>query len=151
MLQRSTFSGLAANLWLERYHVRRSLQVTAPLLAATAAALLATGCHQPEPRRCVDDQNRVVDPSFCANLPQGQGQPNNYRPGFPGYLPYRYYYGGSGGFAPGAIVNGGSYAPLAGHSYSGSTATGGTTRGGFGSSFGGGGEGGGGHGGGGGE
>ncbi len=128
--------------------MKRSLEVAAPLLAATAAALLTTGCHQqPEPRRCVDEQNRVVDQSFCASLPQTQNQQNNYRPGFPGYIPYHFYYGGAGGFAPGSIVTGGSYTPLAGHSYSSNT-----TRGGFGSTFSGGshgegGEGAGGHGG----
>lgn len=49
--------------------MRRSPQVAAPLLASAAAALL-TGCHHgPEMQRCVDAQNRVVDPS-------------------PGYMPY---------------------------------------------------------------
>lgn len=132
--------------------MKRSLQVAAPLLASTAIALLTTGCHQqPEPQRCVDEQNRVVAASFCANLPQAGNQQNVYRPGFPGYIPYHYYYGGYGGFAAGAIAGGGSRTPLLGHAYSTSS----TSRGGFGSTFSGGhggeGEGGGGHGGGGGE
>ncbi len=53
---------------------------------------------------------------------------------------YRSYYGGLGGYALGSIVSGGSYAPVAGHSYSPSshafsTSSSGTSRGGFGSSF----------------
>ena len=120
---------------------RRSLQVSAPLLASTALTLLTTGCHQREPQRCVDEQNRVVDASFCKGQPQNLNN-NNYI-GRPGYMPYHYYYGGGGGFVPGSIVSGGSATPLAGHSYST------TSRGGFGSSFGGS-EGGGAHGGGGG-
>ena len=122
--------------------MRRSLQVSAPLLASAALALLTTGCRQREPQRCVDENNKVVDPSFCANQPQA-GTNNNFA--HPGYWPYHFYYGGGGGFAPGSIVSGGSVMPLAGHSYST------TTRGGFGSSFGGGDSSGGGHGGSGGE
>ena len=108
---------------------KRSTHVSAPLLASAALAVLTTGCHQHEPQRCVDENNRVVDPSFCANAPKPGGTNNNY--GNPGFWPYHFYYGGSGGFAPGTIVSGGSLTPLAGHSYST------TTRGGFGSSFGG--------------
>lgn len=121
----------------------RSVNVSAPLLAATALALLTTGCRQPQPKRCVDDKNQVVDPSFCAA--QNPNQPQNNGVYHPGYWPYHYYYGGSGGYAPGTIVTGGSTAPRPGVSYST------TTRGGFGSSFGGAGEGGSGHGGSGGE
>ncbi len=120
---------------------RRSTHVSAPLLAAAAIALVTTGCRQPQPKRCVDDKNQVVDPSFC-DVPNQQ--PNNPLYHGSGW-PYHYYYGGHGGFTPGAILTGGSRTPSAGVSYST------TTRGGFGSSFGGGGEGGGGHGGGGGE
>jgi hypothetical protein len=128
--------------------MRRSSAVIAPLLASAAVALLAS-CNSSEPQRCVDENNRVVDPSFCKNLP-ANGQPvagglgNNggyYNNGI--FIPhfYRYYYGGIGG-GFGSVLSGGSYAPLSGHSYSVS----GTTRNGFGSSFGGGegGEGGGG-------
>ena len=58
--------------------MRRSAQVFAPLLAATAVAL-STGCHrQPEPQRCVDEQNHVVDPKFCANLPEVNGEPEQW-------------------------------------------------------------------------
>jgi hypothetical protein len=118
--------------------LRRSSYVFAPLLASAAVSLL-TGCQPAAPQRCVDENNHVVDPKFCAALPNGAqtpipGNPANlggyYNNGifFPHF--YRFYYGGSGaGF--GSIVSGGSYAPLAGHSYS----IGGTSRGGFGSSF----------------
>jgi hypothetical protein len=121
--------------------MRRSAHVFAPLLAATAVAL--TGCHHAEPERCVDEQNHVVDPKFCADLPPGGQQSVTGSPGNGGgyagnngiFFPhiYRYYYGGGGGFTPGAIVTGGSFAPIAGHSYS--TSVNGTSRGGFGSSF----------------
>jgi hypothetical protein len=117
--------------------MRRSSAVIAPLLASAAVVLLAS-CKSSEPQRCVDENNRVVDPSFCENLP-ANGQPiagslnNNggyYNNGifFPHY--YRYYYGGGGG-GFGSILSGGSYTPLSGHGYS----VGGTTRGGFGLSF----------------
>ena len=118
--------------------MRRSTQVLAPLVASTAALLLA-GCG-PEMQRCVDQQNHVVDPSFCKNLPTAQQQqPNSVHPGFIA-MPYRYYYGGSGGYGLGSTVSGGDYTPVSGHSYS---LTSGTSRGGFGHSFssGGGGEG----------
>lgn len=113
--------------------MKRSPEVAVPLLAATALALL-TGCQQqPEPQRCVDEQNHVVATSFCANQPQNLtgNQQNGLRPGLPLFLPYRYYYGGSGGFSPGSLVSGGSSTPLSGHSYSTSR----TPRGGFGSTF----------------
>ena len=103
--------------------MKRSVQVTAPLVAAAALALL-TGCRQPDMQRCVDENNNVVSDSFCKDLPNQQHN---------GTFPiYRYYYGGWGGYAPGTQVGGGSYTPSAGHSYST------TRRGGFGSSFGGG-------------
>ena len=121
--------------------MRRSAYVFAPLLASAAVAL-GTGCHQqPEPQRCVDEQNHVVDQKYCANLPPGaisSGTPDN-KGGYYGangiFMPhmYRSYYGGLGGYALGSIVSGGSFSPVAGHSYS--TSSSGTSRGGFGSSF----------------
>ena len=78
--------------------MKRSLHVSAPLLASAALALLTTGCRQREPQRCVDENNHVVDQSFCSMPPQGTGT-NNYHPG--GYWPYHYYYGGGGGFTAG--------------------------------------------------
>jgi len=119
--------------------MRRSAYLAAPLLASAAVAVLS-GCRTAEPKRCVDESNHLVDPSFCKDLPGNQpvaGSLNNnggyYNQGifFPHF--YRYYYGGIGG-GIGSVVSGGSYTPLAGHSY----AISGTSRGGFGSSFGGG-------------
>ena len=134
--------------------MRRSRQVFAPLLASTAVALLA-GCHQhPEMQRCVDENNHVVDPQFCKDLPANGSQPlysnGSGHHGTGVFFPhtYRYYYGGGGSYTPGTAVIGGSYNPSSGHSYSTTT---GTSRGGFGSSFSGHGGEGGGHGGGGGE
>jgi hypothetical protein len=104
--------------------MRRSTQVTAPLLAATALSLL-TGCHR-EMQRCVDEHNNVVDDSFCNNQPNTQQRPDGHG-GFIPFYPYRFYYGGWGGYGLGTQVGGGSYTPAPGASY--------TTRGGFGSSF----------------
>ncbi len=118
---------------------RRSAQVAAPLLAAAAIALVTSGCRQTQPKRCVDDKNQVVDPSFCEVPNQDRNNPLYRGSGWP----YHYYYGGSGGYVPGSFVSGGSTVPSAGVSYST------TTRGGFGSSFGGGDSSGGAHGGGG--
>ena len=115
--------------------MKRSVQVAAPLLAAAALALTA-GCRKPEMQRCVDEQNHVVDDKFCANLPNQQAnqqRPDGHGGFFPVFLPYRYYYGGSGGYGLGSLVGGGSYAPAVGRSYS--TRSGVTTRGGFGGSF----------------
>jgi hypothetical protein len=105
--------------------MKRSAQVSAPLLAAVALAI-STGCRNPQMQRCVDEQNHVVPDSFCQNPQQ---QRNSY-----GYVPmYRYYYGGTGSYNVGSAVSGGSYTAVSGASYATST-----SRGGFGSSFGGG-------------
>ena len=105
--------------------MKRSLNVSAPLLAAAALSLL-TGCRE-QMKRCVDEQNHVVPDNLCQNLPNG-GQTGAYGP----IYPYRYYYGGSGGYGIGSPVSGGGYIPSPGTSYSTST-----TRGGFGGSSGG--------------
>jgi hypothetical protein len=121
--------------------MRRSAQVFAPILASAAVSLLA-GCG-PEMQRCVDQQNHVVDTKFCQGQPSAQSQPQGKHSGgyIPLIIPYRYYYGGSGGYGFGSTASGGSFSPASGHSYS---LTSGTSRGGFGSSFSGGhGEGGG--------
>jgi hypothetical protein len=95
-----------------------------------ALAFLA-GCREREMKRCVDERNIVVDDSLCnATSPQAQ-QPNPSGGFYP--YPYRWYYGGWGGYALGSGVGGGGFAPVAGHSYASPT-----SRGGFGSSFGGG-------------
>jgi hypothetical protein len=117
--------------------MKRSTQVATPLLAATALALL-TGCRESQMKRCVDENNKVVDQSFCQT--QNPQQTNSL-----GHIPsFHFYYGGTGSFNAGTIVTGGSLTPISGTSYS-------TARGGFGSSFGGGEGEGGGHGGGAGE
>ncbi len=129
--------------------MRRSVQVSAPLLAAAALALV-TGCRKPQMQRCVDEHDHVVPDSFCRNPPvahdsggkciddknnllpdaacQNAQSTTSHSPGL--YLPmYRYYYGGFGSFDLGSTVSGGSYTAISGQSYSSST-----TRGGFGSS-----------------
>ncbi|HEV2646966.1 MAG TPA: hypothetical protein VGU46_11430 [Acidobacteriaceae bacterium] len=112
-------------------NIKRSAQVTAPLLASAALALL-TGCRNREMKRCVDAHNAVVDDHFC-NAQSPQQQPASSGGGGGAIFPYRWYYGGYGGYGSGSYAGGGGYAPAAGHSYASST-----TRGGFGSSFGGG-------------
>jgi hypothetical protein len=132
--------------------MKRSTHVAAPLLAAGALAI-TTGCAKPQMQRCIDENNKVVEDSFCANLPANQSQ-QNQNLGGPGYIPYfpryRYYYGGWGDYNLGSHVGGGSFTPDPAHSYASRSGVI-TTRGGFGRSFsrffGGGGEGeGGGHG-----
>ena len=115
--------------------MKRSTHVAAPLLAAAALAL-TTGCEKPQMQRCVDQNNKVVDDSFCANLPPGQNQQhqNLGGPGFFPYISYHYYYGGWGGYGLGTLVGGGSYFPDPAHSYA-SRSGAITTRGGFGRSF----------------
>ena len=119
--------------------MRRSSHVVAPLLAATAIAMM-TGCRKPEMQRCVDESNKVVDDSLCANLPQTNSQQPPQNDGGHGYVPYiplyHYYYGGWGGYALGTLVGGGSTNPIGGRSYI--TSHGvrtGTVRGGFGRSM----------------
>ncbi len=107
--------------------MKRSTQVAAPLLASAALAIMA-GCRQPEMQRCVDENNKVVADSLC------NGQPIQRSDGHGGFIflpsPYRFYYGGFGGYGLGSTVSGGGYIPASGHSYST-----GTTRGGFGSTL----------------
>ena len=118
--------------------MKRSTQVTAPLLAAAALSLLS-GCRKPEMQRCVDEQNHVVDDSLCNNQPAtAQQRPDGHGGFLPLFIPYHYYYGGWGGYGLGSVVGGGSFTPAAGRSYT--TRSGVTTRGGFGSSFSGGGS-----------
>lgn len=80
-------------------------------------------------QRCVDEHNNVVDESFCKNLPNQPQQRSDGHGGFL-FLPiYRYYYGGIGSYNTGTHVDGGSFTPAPGRSYST------TVRGGFGRSF----------------
>jgi hypothetical protein len=113
--------------------MKRSTQVAAPLLAAAALSLL-TGCRKPDMQRCVDENNNVVADSLCQNQPnQPQQRPDGHGGFLPIFLPYRYYYGGWGGYGIGTHADGGAFTPTAGRSYST------TSRGGFGRFFGGGG------------
>jgi hypothetical protein len=114
--------------------MKRSAQVSAPLLAAAALSMLS-GCQKPQMQRCVDEQNHVVDDSLCANQQNAQQQrrPDGHGGFLPAYLLYRYYYGGWGGYGLGSVVGGGGYAPVSGRSYA--NRSGVTIRGGFGSSF----------------
>jgi len=112
--------------------MRRSHQVAAPLLAAAALAMI-TGCRKPEMQRCVDEHNRVVDDSLCANQPIQQQHSDGHGGFIPLILPYRYYYGGFGGYGLGTPVGGGYFNPDPSRSYT--TRSGVTTRGGFGRTF----------------
>ncbi|WP_263382522.1 hypothetical protein [Granulicella arctica] len=114
--------------------MKRSAHVAAPLLASAALAILA-GCRQQEMQRCVDENNKVVADNLCGK-PQ-QGMRSDGHGGFiPFIIPYRYYYGGTGGFGLGSTVGGGAFNPTPGRSYATPS-----TRGGFGSTMSGGGEG----------
>lgn len=107
---------------------RRSPQVAAPLLAATALALL-TGCKHKELQRCVDETGKVVADNLCQAQPGQPAPANQTSTGHPVIMPiYRWYYGGGGGYSLGSTVSGGGYVPVPGHSYS-------VSRGGFGSTF----------------
>ena len=103
--------------------MKRSSNVTAPILASAALAFLAA-CRKPEMQRCVDEHDMVVDDSLCTQ-PRRPNPAGGFYPN-----PFRFYYGGWGGYTPGSFIGGGGYAPMTGHSYSSST-----SRGGFGSSF----------------
>jgi hypothetical protein len=115
--------------------MRRSAKVVAPLLASVALSLTTSGCRKPEMQRCVDEANRVVDDSLCANLPPANNQQQNLGGGgfIPYYPLYHFYYGGWGGYGIGTVVGGGSNTPAMGRSYA--TRSGVTTRGGFGRSM----------------
>ena len=66
--------------------MKRSLNVTAPLLATAALSLLAACKRTPEMQRCVDENNRVVDQSFCKNQPPAPIN-GNRAGGYYGYQP----------------------------------------------------------------
>jgi hypothetical protein len=80
-------------------------------------------------RRCVDGKVAVVDDRYCDD----QDRRGPVSTG--GYYPYRWYYGGSGGYVPvGQQVSGGSFDRPAGVSTFSSPTSGGTIRGVFGGS-----------------
>ena len=70
-------------------------------------------------QRCVDENNHVVDPSFCKNLAPCQSGLKRRRFN-PGFIPlYRYYYGGGGGYGIGSAGQRRRLrTDLAGHAYS---------------------------------
>jgi hypothetical protein len=113
--------------------MKRSTHVAAPLLAAAALAI-TTGCEKPQMQRCVDENNKVVDDHFCANLPTANQIQQNFGTGYIPLPRYHYYYGGWGGYGLGTPVGGGSYFPDPARSYASRTGAI-TTRGGFGRSF----------------
>jgi len=105
--------------------MKRSLHVSAPILAAAAIAF-TTGCRETEMQRCVNRQNQVVDADLCkAN---GEQRILGEKPA--PASEYRFYYGGSGSMEPGTLAADGSFTPEQGHNYSTST-----KRGGFGKSW----------------
>ncbi len=109
--------------------MRRSAQIAAPLLAAAALAI-TDGCRRPEMQRCVDENNKVVDDSLCKQTGVQQQRPDGHGGFFFVPMPYRFYYGGYGGYGAGSVVGGGGYAPTPGRSYASPS-----TRGGFGGFF----------------
>jgi len=91
---------------------------------------MLAGCQKREMQRCVDENNRVVDDSFCAGQPQAQ-DPNSTV----SHPYYHFYYGGWGGYGIGTQAGGGSPVPKAGTTYVSSSGRTTTIRGGFGSSM----------------
>ena len=87
--------------------MKRSAMVKLGLTSAMAAAL--AGCAgKKEVSRCVDQNDRVVEDRLCGDAERPRSQ------GFgPMFLPYSWYYGGSG-FLPGASARGGRYMPTPG-------------------------------------
>jgi hypothetical protein len=101
--------------------MRKSASIRLGLLLAAAA-----GCNGGE-RRCVDEEQRVVDPALC-------------REGDAGTPPlvgrhYHYWYGGSTLFFLGRVYGGSSYGGSSAFRSGGGSASepGGVSRGGFGS------------------
>lgn len=85
----------------------------APILFASLALAVATGCHKPEMQRCVDQQNVVVDDDLCHATGEQRilGKKPEDRSSF------RYYYGGTGSTEPGTVATGGSFMRERDHTY----------------------------------
>lgn len=87
--------------------------------------------HCTEIKHCISEDGTVVDDNHCEHP---GGSPDSHA----GSMPFRWFYGGTGGrvYSPGAKIstvttnNGGSYSPGTGRSYSSPTTI---SRGGFGS------------------
>jgi hypothetical protein len=73
--------------------MKKTQSITLTILAATALAGCGRGVREAEVKRCVDENNVMQDDRDC----------NQQRSG-PGTRPYRYVYGGNGGYWPGSIV-----------------------------------------------
>lgn len=101
--------------------MKRSKKVDLTIVTLLAASFSAACSQNPEMKHCVDQNGVVVDDSQCANQ-------SGFSSGH--FIPYRWYYGGTGIFSPGSRISGGSYTPSTGHVYS-SPST--VSRGGFGS------------------
>jgi hypothetical protein len=109
--------------------MRRSAKVVAPLLAASAVTFLP-GCQKVEMRRCVDMQNMVVANELCSSSGEQRILGQQPRPAGT----FRYYYGGECTHESGTTATGGSFLPLAGHSYEAGPKRA-TRRGGFGNAW----------------
>lgn len=104
--------------------MKKSAKVTVAFLSSLAAAVLQ-GCGDDgdwvEAKRCVNNDNVVVEDRWCADTGGSTGHPGV------GY--HAYYYGGRG-YYPGDIASGGGRVPQGGVSYRSASSI---PRGGFGS------------------
>ena len=92
----------------------------------TVAALSLSGCSSYQAQQCVDQNKIVVEDEKCEQIERQPG----WTPAVWHSSPYRWYYGGTSSGA-GSLVNGGSYEPSSGKSYSKVNSH--SVRGGFGS------------------
>lgn len=105
--------------------MKKSTRVTLVFLSSLAAAFM-NGCGGSddgdwvEAKRCVDNNDKVVEDQFCDQPAQSHSSTTHY---------YRHYYGGSG-YYPGDVAYGGGYQARQGASYVSSSRV---PRGGFGS------------------
>jgi hypothetical protein len=104
--------------------MRKSAKVTVAFLSSFAATLM-NGCDDGgdwvEAKRCVDNNNVVVEDSWCEDT---AGNPGHRGTGF-----HSFYYGGRG-YYPGEVASGGGRVPQGGVSYRSASSI---PRGGFGS------------------
>ena len=119
--------------------MRRTKDLNISLLASIAAATLAmTGCTvKATPRRCVDENQKVVADENC----EQDGDRDRGPVASGGIYPYRWYYGGSSTYIPpGGVAAGGSFTPPEGVSTFAQPTSGRTVTGVFGGHSAGGGE-----------
>jgi hypothetical protein len=121
--------------------MKRSAMVKLGLTSAMAASLAGCAGSRQEAQRCVDQNGRVVEEKLCDN-----GDRERRSGGGMLFMPYRWYYGGTG-YALGALAAGGHDRPAPGttpvRTSSPDFSSGGVTHGGFGATAGGEGSGGG--------